>query len=133
MVDLGAIEEDVPFDAGAADALIAACTAAASAIDGQVGSRASYVTTAMKDFKGYFSGLFADNASTAKGDATELVARLKESRPARRSSRKRPPRSSSVARPPGSGRRSRTTATSWKGGTASSARTSLRSDRPRHR
>ena len=78
MVDLGAIDEDVPFDAGAADALIAACTGAASEIEGQVGSRASYVSTAMKDFEGYFSGLFSDNAATAKGDAQELVARLHE-------------------------------------------------------
>ena len=78
MVDLGAIDEDVPFDAGAADALIAACTGAASAIEGQAGARASYVTTAMKEFRGHFSGLFSDNAGTAKGDAAELVIRLQQ-------------------------------------------------------
>ncbi len=78
MVDLGAIDEDVPFDAGAADALITACTGAAAVIEGQLWSRASYVSTALKDFKGHFAGLFTDNASTAKGDAHELVARLKE-------------------------------------------------------
>ena len=78
MADLGAIEEDVPFDEGTADTLIAACRAAASTIDGQAGSRSSWVTTAMTDFKGHFSELFSTNAATAAGDATELSNRLRE-------------------------------------------------------
>ncbi|GAB2583246.1 DUF6531 domain-containing protein [Microlunatus antarcticus] len=78
MADLGAIEEDVPFDAGTADTLISACRAAASAITGQTGSRASWVSTAMTDFRGRFSELFADNAATAAGDAIELANRLRE-------------------------------------------------------
>lgn len=65
MTDLGAIEDDVPFDDGTADTLIAACRTAASAIDGQAGQRASWVTTAMTDFKGRFSELFKANAGTA--------------------------------------------------------------------
>jgi hypothetical protein len=76
VVDLGAIEQDVPFDAGAADALIAACTSAASAVEGQLAARSSSATAAMRDFRGHFSHLFADNAATAKGDAHELVAAL---------------------------------------------------------
>ena len=78
MADLGAIDEDVPFDAGTADTLITACRAAASSIDGQAGQRASSVTTAMTDFKGHFSELFSANAPTAAGDATELANRLRE-------------------------------------------------------
>lgn len=78
MADLGAIDEDVQFDAGAADALIAACTGAASVVEGQQGSRTSYVTTAMKDFKGHFADLFSENAASAQSDAHELSARLKE-------------------------------------------------------
>ena len=78
MPDLGAIEEDVPFDDGAADALITACRAAASAIDGQAGHRASLVATAMTDFRGRFSELFQTNAATAAGDGLELASRLRE-------------------------------------------------------
>ena len=78
MADLGAIEEDVPFDDGAADALIAACRTAASTIDGQAGYRASLVSAAMTDFKGHFSELFQANAATAAGDALELANRLRE-------------------------------------------------------
>ncbi len=78
MADLGAIEEDVPFDDGAADTLITDCRTAATAIDGQAGERSSWVTTAMTDFKGRFSELFQANAATAAGDATELANRLRE-------------------------------------------------------
>lgn len=78
MPDLGAIEEDVPFDEGTATALITACRSAASAVDAQAGQRSSWVTTAMTDFKGHFSELFKANAQTAAGDATELANRLRE-------------------------------------------------------
>ncbi|HEY9290710.1 MAG TPA: DUF6531 domain-containing protein, partial [Microlunatus sp.] len=78
MADLGAIDEDVPFDDGVADALIAACDGAAAKIEGQAGSRSSYVATASADFQGYFSRLFASNASVASADGTELAARLRQ-------------------------------------------------------
>ena len=78
MADLGAIDEDVPFDGGTADTLSRACRAAASLVDSQVGQRASWVTTATTDFKGHFSELFRTNAQTAAGDATELANRLRE-------------------------------------------------------
>jgi len=78
MPDLGAIEEDVPFDEGTATALITACRSAASAVDAQAGQRSSWVTTATTDFKGHFSELFKANAQTAAGDATELANRLRE-------------------------------------------------------
>jgi hypothetical protein len=78
MGDLGAIEEDVPFDFGVATAFATACDNAASAVDGQAGSRATWVSTGLTDFKGHFSELFRTNAATAAGDATELSARLRE-------------------------------------------------------
>ncbi len=78
MGDLGAIEEDVPFDFGVASTLATACDNAASAVEGQSGSRASWVTTGLIDFKGHFSTVFADNAAVAAGDATELSSRLRE-------------------------------------------------------
>ncbi|WP_460822470.1 hypothetical protein, partial [Nocardioides ungokensis] len=78
MGDLGAIEEDVPFDNGVADRLIAVCDGAASTVSGQSGSRASWQATAAKDFKGHFADLFRDNQSTARADAAELAARLRE-------------------------------------------------------
>ena len=78
MGDLGAIEEDVPFDFGVASTLATACDNAATAVDGQAGSRASWVTTGLTDFKGHFSELFRTNASVAAGDATELSSRLRE-------------------------------------------------------
>ena len=55
---LSGIEEDVPFDDGAADRLITVCDGAASVITGQVASRRSWQATAAKDFKGHFADLF---------------------------------------------------------------------------
>ncbi len=81
MVDiskLGAIDEDVPFDNGAADDLISAFNTAASDIDGQAAGRSGFVSTAEKDFHGHFSDLFTNNASVASSDASELTARLRE-------------------------------------------------------
>lgn len=78
MGDLGAIEDDVVFDDGVADALIATFEAAAKAVEGQNGSRLSWQITAQVDFSGHFSKLFAANAAVASGDAVELCARLRE-------------------------------------------------------
>lgn len=76
--DLGAIDEDVPFNNDVADTLIAAFNGLATTIEEQAPTRASYVTAATKDFRGHFSELFSGNASVASADATELVARLRE-------------------------------------------------------
>ncbi len=78
MADLGAIDEDVRFDYGAADRLASLCDAAAGVIDGQAGSRASWRNTAMTDFRGHFSQLFRSNAAVAAADAGELADRLRE-------------------------------------------------------
>ncbi|WP_432477897.1 DUF6531 domain-containing protein [Nocardioides sp. GXQ0305] len=78
MADLGAIEEDVRFDYGAADRLASLCDSAAGVIDGQAGSRASWKNTALTEFRGHFSQLFRSNASVAAADAAELADRLRE-------------------------------------------------------
>ena len=54
------------------------CDAAAGVIEGQTGSRASWKSTALTDFRGHFSQLFRSNAAVAAGDATELASRLRE-------------------------------------------------------
>jgi len=76
-MELGAIDEPVPFDFGVADTLISACRSAASSVDNQVGQRYSFVHTGATDFKGHFSELFAQNALTASADATELAMSLR--------------------------------------------------------
>ncbi|WP_375430835.1 DUF6531 domain-containing protein [uncultured Friedmanniella sp.] len=78
MADLGAVEEDVPFDDATADTLITRCRLAATAVESQAGPRASAVSTGCTDFVGHFAFVFATNAATAAGDASELVARLRE-------------------------------------------------------
>ncbi len=78
MGDLGPIDEDVRFDHGAAERLISLCNAAAGVIDGQTGSRASWVATAQRDFEGHFSRLFTSNARIAAADAHEVAAKLRD-------------------------------------------------------
>ena len=74
---LSGIEEDVPFDDGAADRLITVCDGAATVITGQAASRRAWQATAAKDFKGHFADLFRDNQTTAHSDATELAGALR--------------------------------------------------------
>ncbi|WP_153038791.1 DUF6531 domain-containing protein, partial [Rathayibacter tanaceti] len=78
MADLGAIEEDVPFAAGVAEAVVSAFTDAAAVVEGQSGSRAGSAVTALAEFRGRFSEVFRQNAQTGATDAAELVARLRE-------------------------------------------------------
>ncbi|NII40584.1 RHS repeat-associated protein [Curtobacterium flaccumfaciens] len=51
--------------------------AEADRLDGQAGSRASYVSTGQRDFAGHFSELFATNATTASQDASKLAQALR--------------------------------------------------------
>lgn len=76
-VNLGAIDSDVEFNFTHAESLKTAFTNAADTLDNQVTSRASLVTTANKDFKGYFQTVFDDNATTAAADATDLTTALR--------------------------------------------------------
>ena len=72
------IESDVRFNHAAATTLASRCRTAASAIDGQAGSRASWVEHALVDFKGYYSELFRGNGSVQAADARLLASRLRE-------------------------------------------------------
>lgn len=78
MGDLGAIDDDVPFDFGVASTVATAFDNAATVVDGQAGSRSSWVSTGLTDFKGHFAEVFGTNAAVAAGDATELSSRLGE-------------------------------------------------------
>ncbi|GAA1493542.1 DUF6531 domain-containing protein [Curtobacterium herbarum] len=69
---LHANTDPIEFDDATADALGSAMRSAASAIDGQVGSRQSYVSTASQEFRGHFSDLFTENASIAKSDGSTI-------------------------------------------------------------
>lgn len=72
------IDEDVPYSAADANALVAACRASATLIEGQAGTRAWAVSTAEADFEGCFSRVFADNARVQVADATNLVRALRD-------------------------------------------------------
>ncbi len=75
---LSGIEQDVPFDFGAAEALSTAADSAAGEVEGQLGARNVFVSVAMQEFRGFFSTLFQDNAGTAAADGQELADRLRE-------------------------------------------------------
>ena len=65
------------FSYAVAEAVQSAFVSAASRVEGQAGSRASYVSTAKADFRGHFSELFAANAATAAGDAEALASAMR--------------------------------------------------------
>ncbi|MCU1520823.1 MAG: hypothetical protein JWN19_1208, partial [Arthrobacter sp.] len=65
------------FSYAVAGAVQSVFESAASRVEAQAGSRASYVSAAKTDFKGHFSELFAANAVTAAGDAEALASALR--------------------------------------------------------
>lgn len=69
--------EPVEFDDATADALIHALNDSAESIDGQSGSRRSYVTTAAQEFRGHFSDLFASNSDKAHNDGRTIADNLR--------------------------------------------------------
>lgn len=70
--------EPLKFSFFAADQVASTARAAARAVEGQVGSRASHVSTAQQDFQGFFAELFATNADTAARGGRDLVTALDE-------------------------------------------------------
>ncbi len=72
MAQLHANTDPIEFDDATADALASAMRSTARAIDGQAGSRQSYVSTASQEFRGHFAQLFRENASTAKIDGSTI-------------------------------------------------------------
>jgi len=65
------------FSYAVAEAVQSVFESAASRLEEQSGSRASYVASAKEDFKGHFSEVFEANAATAKNDANALVSALR--------------------------------------------------------
>ncbi|MHA7145805.1 DUF6531 domain-containing protein [Arthrobacter sp. TmT3-37] len=65
------------FDYGVAGTVKSAFESAASRLEEQSATRASYVSTAREDFRGRFSEIFQANATTAASDATALAAALR--------------------------------------------------------
>lgn len=78
MSGIGPIEEDVRFDHGAAQHLVTLAGSTASTVESQRGSRLAWASTAMGEFRGYFSTLFAGNAETADADAEQVVVGLRD-------------------------------------------------------
>ena len=76
--DLGAIDEDVPFDWGGATALIAALEAMATAVEDQRATRSEAAAGALVDWQGQAVGLFVDRLGVGDGDAVELAAALRD-------------------------------------------------------
>ncbi|MCQ2001005.1 DUF6531 domain-containing protein [Arthrobacter zhaoxinii] len=60
-----------------AEGLKSAFEDAASRLDGQAGSRASYVSTGKQEFNGQFANKFQDNAGVAAADARNLAEALR--------------------------------------------------------
>lgn len=69
--------EPVEFDDGTAEALVRALNGSAESIDGQAGSRRTYVHTASTEFRGHFSELFTTNATTAESDGGHIATNLR--------------------------------------------------------
>ncbi len=65
------------FNYAVAGSVRRAFEAAASRLEEQSGTRASYATTAKEDFKGRFSEIFQANATTATSDAAALASALR--------------------------------------------------------
>lgn len=65
------------FSYAVAEAVQSVFESAASRLEEQSGSRASYVASAKEDFKGHFSEVFEANAATARNDANALVSALR--------------------------------------------------------
>lgn len=76
--DLGAIEEDVPFDWDGATALIAAFERMADEIEGQRSDRTGAARHALVDWAGQHARAFVDRSNVGDRDALELVGALRD-------------------------------------------------------
>ncbi|MDO5068121.1 MAG: DUF6531 domain-containing protein [Propionibacteriaceae bacterium] len=68
---------DVEYDFEVSSSLQTAFNNAASALEGQRGSRSTYRTDGGTDFEGHFSQVFADNGTQQLADLDEIVTNLK--------------------------------------------------------
>lgn len=76
--DLGAVEEDVPFDWDGADRLARQFDATAATISDQQGTRSSAGTHALIDWEGPYSKEFVSRQDTGDQDAGEISSALQE-------------------------------------------------------
>ncbi len=78
MAQIHANMDPIEFDDATADALQSAMKSAAGAINGQRGSRRSYVSTGSQEFRGRFAQLFSSNADVADSDAERIATALEK-------------------------------------------------------
>jgi sRNA-binding protein len=76
--DLGAVEEDVPFDWDGADTLAWSFDDLADRVESQMPTRDGHLGHAMRDATGRWAQLFGERAGVGMGDASELVAALRD-------------------------------------------------------
>lgn len=76
MVDLGAYDEDVPFDDKAADALKAAATGLSKTLNDQAGARQGWASTALTEFWDHYADVFCSNAQAPHDDCTNIASAL---------------------------------------------------------
>ncbi len=69
---------DVEFDFGVSSTVKATFRAEATTVSGQRGSRATWRTTGLTDFKGHFSEVFRQNGQTQLNDLDEVVSKLRQ-------------------------------------------------------
>ncbi|SYZ32518.1 Hypothetical protein PROPAUS_0399, partial [Propionibacterium australiense] len=74
--DLGAYDEPVPFDDGAADTLKSAATALSGTLKDQTTSRSGWASTALAEFRGHYADVFESNAKAASTDCTSIASAL---------------------------------------------------------
>ena len=68
---------DVKYDFGVSSSLQTAFRNAASALEGQRGSRSTYRTNGLVDFAGYYASLFRTNGTTQLNDLDEIATNLR--------------------------------------------------------
>lgn len=76
--DLGVFEEDVPFDWEGADRLARSFDDLADRVESQMPTRDGDLGHAMRDATGRWAQLFGERAGVGMGDASELVAALRD-------------------------------------------------------
>jgi uncharacterized protein YukE len=74
--NLAGIEEDVPFDWGAAERLAAELRSAAGTLDSQVSSRNAYAHGALEEWRGVFAREFTGRMRTCSSDAGRLSSAM---------------------------------------------------------
>jgi hypothetical protein len=76
--DLGAFEEDVPFDWEGADRLAVAFDDLANRIEGQIATRDGYVADGLTDAAGPWAQVLVERVGVGVFDAAELVMALRD-------------------------------------------------------